>query len=38
VARILRSRPVTVRSQISSARTKIKLYCDRLLRKGESRA
>jgi RNA polymerase sigma-70 factor (ECF subfamily) len=35
VARILRSRPVTVRSQISSARAKIKLYCDRLLRKGE---
>jgi RNA polymerase sigma-70 factor (ECF subfamily) len=34
VARILRSRPVTVRSQISSARAKIKLYCDRLLRPG----
>ena len=34
VARILRSRPVTVRSQISSARTKIKRYCDRLLRQG----
>ncbi len=34
VARILRSRPVTVRSQISSARTKIKRYCDQLLRKG----
>ncbi|HEX8180532.1 MAG TPA: sigma-70 family RNA polymerase sigma factor [Pyrinomonadaceae bacterium] len=38
VARILRSRPVTVRSQISSARTKIRRYCDRLLRKGEPRA
>jgi RNA polymerase sigma-70 factor, ECF subfamily len=34
VARILKSRPVTVRSQVSSARSKIKLYCDRLLRKG----
>jgi RNA polymerase sigma-70 factor (ECF subfamily) len=38
VARILRSRPVTVRSQISSARAKIKLYCDRLLRKGAPHA
>ncbi|MFL6211462.1 MAG: RNA polymerase sigma factor [Pyrinomonadaceae bacterium] len=38
VARILRSRPVTVRSQISSARAKIKRYCDRLLRKGASHA
>ena len=34
VAHILRSRPVTVRSQISSARAKLKLHCDRLLRKG----
>ena len=34
VARILRTRPVTVRSQVSSARAKIKLYCERLLRKG----
>ena len=34
VARILHSRPVTVRSQISSARTKIKRYCERLLHKG----
>lgn len=32
VARVLGSRPVTVRSQISSARGKIKTYCDRLLR------
>jgi RNA polymerase sigma-70 factor, ECF subfamily len=34
VARILKSRPVTVRSQISMARAKIKLYCERLLRTG----
>lgn len=34
VARVLRSRPVTVRSQISSARTKLKLHCARLLKKG----
>jgi RNA polymerase sigma-70 factor (ECF subfamily) len=35
VARVLRSRPVTVRSQISSARAKLKLHCERLLhRKG----
>jgi RNA polymerase sigma-70 factor (ECF subfamily) len=34
VARVLRSRPVTVRSQISSARTKLKLHCERLLRTG----
>jgi RNA polymerase sigma-70 factor (ECF subfamily) len=34
VARTLGSRPVTVRSQVSSARAKIKTYCDRLLRKG----
>jgi RNA polymerase sigma-70 factor (ECF subfamily) len=30
----LGSRPVTVRSQVSTARTKIKIYCDRLLGKG----
>lgn len=36
VARLLNSRPVTVRSQVSSARTKLKAYCERLLlRKGE---
>jgi RNA polymerase sigma-70 factor (ECF subfamily) len=34
VARILRTRPVTVRSQVSSARAKIRRYCERLLRKG----
>jgi RNA polymerase sigma-70 factor (ECF subfamily) len=33
-ARALGSRPVTVRSQISTARSKIKVYCDRLLSKG----
>ncbi|HVG28143.1 MAG TPA: sigma-70 family RNA polymerase sigma factor [Pyrinomonadaceae bacterium] len=33
-ARALGSRPVTVRSQVSSARAKIKSYCDRLLHKG----
>jgi RNA polymerase sigma-70 factor, ECF subfamily len=38
VAHILHSRPVTVRSQISSARAKIKRYCDRLLQKGERHA
>jgi RNA polymerase sigma-70 factor (ECF subfamily) len=32
VARVLGSRPVTVRSQISSARAKVKTYCDKLLR------
>jgi len=32
VARVLGSRPVTVRSQISSARGKLKTYCDKLLR------
>lgn len=36
VARLLNSRPVTVRSQVSSARTKLKAYCERLLRKGEA--
>jgi RNA polymerase sigma-70 factor (ECF subfamily) len=35
VARVLRSRPVTVRSQISSARAKLKLHCERLLRRTE---
>jgi RNA polymerase sigma-70 factor, ECF subfamily len=34
VARALGSRPVTVRSQVSSARIKVKTFCDRLLRKG----
>ena len=33
VAQALGSRPVTVRSQVSSARAKIKTYCDRLSRK-----
>jgi RNA polymerase sigma-70 factor (ECF subfamily) len=33
VARIMRSSSTTVRSQISSARKKIKLYCDRYLKK-----
>jgi RNA polymerase sigma-70 factor (ECF subfamily) len=33
-ARALGSRPVTVRSQVSTARSKIKVYCDRLLSKG----
>jgi len=33
VAQTLGSRPVTVRSQISSARVKIKTYCDKLSRK-----
>jgi RNA polymerase sigma-70 factor (ECF subfamily) len=32
-ARVLRSRPVTVRSQISSARAKLKIHCERLLRR-----
>ncbi len=32
VASILGTRPATVRSQISMARQKIKLYCDRILR------
>ena len=32
VARVLGTRPATVRSQISMARQKIKLYCDRVLR------
>jgi RNA polymerase sigma-70 factor (ECF subfamily) len=33
-ARALGTRPVTVRSQVSTARSKIKVYCDRLLSKG----
>ena len=33
VARMLGSRPVTVRSQVSSARAKIKTFCDKFLRK-----
>jgi len=33
VARITGARPSTIRAQISSARTKIKRYCDRLLKK-----
>jgi RNA polymerase sigma-70 factor (ECF subfamily) len=33
VAQALGSRPVTVRSQVSSARAKIKTYCDQLSRK-----
>lgn len=37
VARILKTRPVTVRSQVSSARAKLKVYCDRLQRKGSLR-
>ena len=34
VARILNTRPVTVRSQVSSARAKLKVYCERLQRRG----
>jgi RNA polymerase sigma-70 factor (ECF subfamily) len=34
VAGILKSSPTTVRSQISSARRKIKIHCERYLRKG----
>ena len=38
VAQALGSRPVTVRSQVSSARAKIKIYCDRISRqRGPSR-
>jgi len=33
VARVLGSRPVTVRSQVSSGRAKIKTFCDKLLLK-----
>ena len=32
VARLMRTRPATVRSQLSTGRTKLKLYCDRLLK------
>lgn len=35
VARILKSSPTTVRSQISSARRKIKIYCEGYLRRKE---
>ena len=38
VAHILGSRPATVRSQISSARTKLKRYCDRFLQRGPGEA
>src|SRR5438270_1373603 len=34
VARALGSQPVTVRSQVSSARAKIKTYCEKLSRRG----
>lgn len=34
VARALGTRPITVRSQVSSARAKIRDYCERLLSKG----
>jgi len=34
VARALGSRPVTVRSQVSSARAKIRTFCERLSRRG----
>jgi RNA polymerase sigma-70 factor (ECF subfamily) len=37
VARVLHSRPVTVRSQISSARAKLKIHCERLLRRDGKR-
>ncbi len=32
VARLMKTRPATVRSQVSTARTKLRLYCERLLR------
>jgi RNA polymerase sigma-70 factor (ECF subfamily) len=35
VASIMNTRPATVRVQISSARAKIKRYCDRLLKRGQ---
>jgi len=35
VARIMNSSPTTVRSQISSARKKIKIYCEQYLRRKE---
>ena len=34
VARALGSQPVTVRSQVSSARAKIRTYCEKLSRRG----
>jgi RNA polymerase sigma-70 factor, ECF subfamily len=37
VARILKTRPVTVRSQVSSARAKLKAYCERWQRVGGAR-
>jgi RNA polymerase sigma-70 factor (ECF subfamily) len=37
VARIMGSRPTTIRSQISTARAKIKQYCDRLMRQERKR-
>lgn len=33
VARMMKTRPATVRSQVSTGRAKLKLYCDRLLRR-----
>jgi len=37
VARLLGSRPATVRSQLCSARAKVKKYCERLLARGAKR-
>jgi RNA polymerase sigma-70 factor (ECF subfamily) len=37
VARALGSQPVTVRSQVSSARAKIRIHCEKLSRRGGSR-
>jgi RNA polymerase sigma-70 factor, ECF subfamily len=37
VARILGTRPATVRSQLSAARSKIKLYCERVMREKGSK-
>lgn len=34
VARLMNTRPATVRSQVSTARSKLKLYCERILRGG----
>ena len=31
VARLMKTRPATVRSQVSTARTKLKLYCERFI-------
>jgi RNA polymerase sigma-70 factor (ECF subfamily) len=33
VARLMKTRPATVRSQVSTARTKLRLFCERLLQK-----